>query len=174
VAVDSKYKFIVAQGVTNAGSDLGLLGPTALAAKEALGVPTIQAVADKGYYQGEDLKACEQAGIETYVARPQRGAAVREGHFRKEEFAYDAARDVYHSPRGQELRPRYRLGEDRLIYCNREACGECPLRSRCTTRARSVHPANARRPRVWGGQSAWRRPERGGGSKPWVSLEPRR
>jgi hypothetical protein len=44
------------------------LGPTALAAKEALGVETLQAVADKGYYQSEDLKACEQAGIETYAA----------------------------------------------------------------------------------------------------------
>jgi hypothetical protein len=146
VAVDSKYKLIVAQEVTNAGSNLGLLGPTALVAKEALGVETIQAVADKGYYQSEDLKACEQAGIETYVARPQRGPAVREGHFRKEEFAYDPARDVYHCPDGQELQPRYRLGEDRLIYCNREACRDCALGSRRTTNAyrqisRWVHEA---------------------------------
>jgi transposase len=118
VAVDSKYKLIVAQEVTNAGSDLGLLGPTAQAAKAALGVETIQAVADKGYYQSEDLKSCEEAGIETYVARPQRGPAVREGHFRKEEFVYDAARDAYHCPGGQDLRLRYRLGEDRLIYCD--------------------------------------------------------
>ena len=34
---------------------------------------TIQAVADRGYYKGEDIQACEDAGIEAYVARPQRG-----------------------------------------------------------------------------------------------------
>jgi transposase len=133
VAVDSKHKLIVAQQVTNAGSDLGLLGPTALAAKEALGVESIQAVADKGYYQSEDLKACEQAGVETYVARPQRGAAVHAGRFRKEEFVYDAQSDTYRCPAHQILRPEYRyLKEGRVIYCNRAACRGCALKARCT------------------------------------------
>jgi hypothetical protein len=49
-------------------------------------VERIDAVADKGYYKGEDLQACEDVGIEAYVARPQRGSAVRDGLFRKEEF----------------------------------------------------------------------------------------
>jgi transposase len=61
VAVDAKHKLIVEQHVTNAGSDLGLLAPTAGAAKEVLGVERIEAVADKGYYKGEDIQACEEA-----------------------------------------------------------------------------------------------------------------
>ena len=89
VAFDAKHKLIVEQHVTNAGSDLGLLAPTAGAAKEVLGVERIDAVADRGYYKGEDIQACEDAGIEAYVARPQRGSAVRDGLFRKEEFRYD-------------------------------------------------------------------------------------
>ncbi len=48
VAVDAKHKLIVAHEVTNEGSDLGLLAQTAGAAKDALGVETIQAVADRG------------------------------------------------------------------------------------------------------------------------------
>src|SRR5271156_1681426 len=98
VAVDAKHKLIVAQEVTNAGSDLGLLAQTAGAAKEVLGVLRLDAVADKGYYKGEDIQACEEAGIDAYVARPQRGSAVSHGLFRKEEFRYDAGSDTYLAP----------------------------------------------------------------------------
>ena len=133
---EAKHKLIVEQEVTNAGSDLGLLAPTATAAKEALEADKIKAVADSGYYKGEDIAACEAAGIEAYVPRPQRGFAVREGLFRKEEFHYDAQNDVYVCPGNQQLHPRYRSsgGEhDRIYYCNRDACRHCELKSRCTT-----------------------------------------
>jgi transposase len=136
VAVDSKHKLIVEQEVTNAGTDLGLLAPTAAAAKEVLGADQIKVVADSGYYKGEDIAACEAAGIEAYVPRPQRGFAVREGLFRKEEFHYDAQNDVYICPGSQQLHRRYRSsgGEhDRIYYCNRDACRHCELKSRCTT-----------------------------------------
>ena len=136
VAVDTKHKLIAAFEVTNAGSDLGLLAQTASAAKEALGVETIQAVADRGYYKGEDIQACEDAGIEAYVARPQRGSAVHDGLFRKDEFSYDPTADTYTCPGKQVLRPLYRStdnGVERRHYVNRKACGECALRSRCTS-----------------------------------------
>jgi transposase len=136
VAVDSKHKLIVEQDVTNAGSDLGLLAPTASGAKEMLEAEQIKVVADRGYYKGEDIAACEAVGIEAYVARPQRGSAVREGLFRKEEFHYDVQNDVYICPGNQQLHPRYRStnGEhDRIYYCNRDACRHCELKSRCTT-----------------------------------------
>jgi transposase len=100
VAVDSKHKLIVEQEVTNAGTDLGLLAPTATAVKEVLGAEQIKVVADSGYYKGEDIAACEAAGIE-----PQRGFAVREGLFRKEEFHYDSQNDVYICPGNQQLHP---------------------------------------------------------------------
>ena len=57
----------------------GLLTETATAAKEALGVETIDAVADKGYFKTEDIEACEKAGIVPYVPRPQRGPRSRPG-----------------------------------------------------------------------------------------------
>jgi transposase len=135
VAVDAKNKLIVAQEVTNAGSDLGLLAQTAGAAKEVLGVEQIDAVADKGYYKGEDIQACEEAGINAYVARPQRGSAVSNDLFRKEEFRYDAGSDTYLCPGEQRLEPRYHSvvkGHALVNYCNHEACRTCPIRRRCT------------------------------------------
>ena len=68
VAVDSKHKLIVEQEVTNAGTDLGLLAPTASAAKEVLEVEQIKVVADSGYYKGEDIAACEAGrGFAAYL-----------------------------------------------------------------------------------------------------------
>ena len=82
--MDAKHKLIVEQAVSNQVLDVGLLAQTAQAAKEALGVDQIDAVADRGYYKVEDIEACEKAGIVPFP-RPQRGAAVREGLFRKDE-----------------------------------------------------------------------------------------
>jgi len=97
----------VAFEVTEAGNDLGLLAQAAGAAKDALGVDTIEVAADRGYYKGEDIQVCEQAGITAYVARPQRGSVVRDDLFHKEEFAYDAETDTYRCPNQQRLQRMY-------------------------------------------------------------------
>ena len=149
VAVDAKHKLIVEQHVTNAGSDLGLLAQTAGAARELLGVERIDAVADKGYYKGEDIAACEMVGVIPYVARPQRGAAVFEGRFAKEEFAYDAAGDFYLCPGSHRLDPVQRSERSRhrsIHYSNRHACRDCPLKPQCTG-------GSARRIERWEGEA---------------------
>ena len=40
-----------------------------------------------------------------HVPRPQRGAAVKNGFFRKDEFRYDAKQNAYICPAGQALTP---------------------------------------------------------------------
>ena len=82
---------------------MGLLTQTATPAKEVLGVGTIAVVADRGYFKIEDIEACEKAGMEPYVPRPQRGPSVKAGLFRKDEFQYDADSDSYVCPAGQHL-----------------------------------------------------------------------
>jgi transposase len=134
VAIDAKHKLIVEQHVTNAGSDLGLLAQTAGAARELLGVERINAVADMGYYKGEDIAACEDAGVTPYVARPRRGAAVREGRFAKDEFRYDLAGDFYRCPGGHHLAPVQRSeknGHRSIHYSNMDACRGCALKPQC-------------------------------------------
>ena len=135
IAVDVKHKLIVEQQVTNQVVDMGLLTQTAEPAKEVLGVETIAVVADKGYFKIEDIEACEQAGIEPYVPRPQRGPSVKAGLFRKDEFQYDAASDSYVCPAGRCLHPYSSSplrGLKKINYVNKPACDDCAIRSRCT------------------------------------------
>ncbi len=135
VAVDTKHKLIVEQQVTNQVLDMGLLTETAEPAKEILGVEQIAVVADRGYFKIEDIEACEKAGMEPYVPRPQRGPSVRAGLFRKDEFAYDPETDTVICPGGQRLQPyssSLLRGLKKINYVNKQACRDCPLRSRCT------------------------------------------
>jgi transposase len=135
IAVDVKHKLIVEQQVTNQVVDMGLLTQTAEPAKEVLGVETIAVVADKGYFKIEDIEACETAGIEPYVPRPQRGPSVKAGLFRKDEFQYDAASDSYICPAGRRLHPyssSLLRGLKKINYVNKLACDDCAIRSRCT------------------------------------------
>ena len=135
VAVDVKHKLIVEQQVTNQVLDMGLLTQTAAPAKEVLGVETIAIVADRGYFKIEDIEACETAGMEPYVPRPQRGPSVRAGLFRKDEFQYDAASDSFVCPARQRLHPyssSLLRGLNKINYTNKLACDDCTIRSRCT------------------------------------------
>ena len=142
VTVDTKHKLIVEQQVTNQVVDMGLLTQTAEPAKEVLDVEKIAVVADKGYFKIEDIEACEKAGIEPYVPRPQRGPSVKAGLFRKDEFQYDAVSDSFLCPAGQRLHAySFSLlrGLKKINYANKLACDDCAIRSRCTgSRFRTV------------------------------------
>lgn len=141
IAVDDKHKLIVASEVVNDGNDAGQLHEMAKAAKEALGVEKLEALADAGYYNATALKACEDDGIVAYVPEPDRTARLEaQGRFSHEDFSYDAAADAYRCPAGELLQrtERCQRSRDRLLirYMSRKAvCDACPLRSRCVTEA---------------------------------------
>lgn len=133
--VDSKHKLIVAYEVTNEGNDLGQLALMAQQAKEALQVEELTVLADGGYYEGNGLKECEQAGVTAYVPQPQSGEAKRRGIFEQKQFRYDQQRDLYVCPQGEELRLRSKTearGKQFKVY-KTKACVGCPLRAQCTT-----------------------------------------
>ena len=136
IAVDAKHKLIAEQEVTNQVLDYGHLTCTAKAAKDMLGVETLEVVADRGYFQAEDIEACEQAGMTPFVPKPDRGPAKREGLFPKEAFTYDAEKDGYHCPGGQFLRFRgtgeLRDGVERRTYTGYGVCPGCALKAQCT------------------------------------------
>lgn len=141
LAVDVKHKLIAEQEVSSQVVDMGLLTQTTQAAMDNLGVEQIEVVADRGYVKVEDIEACENAGITAYVPKPLRGAAVREGFFSKDEFRYDAEKDVCVCPARQHLSPRYekKTRDLKLFeYCNREACRPCDLKAHCSHGYRRV------------------------------------
>jgi transposase len=138
IAVDDRHKLIVASEVVNDGNDNGQLHAMALAAKQALGVETLRALADVGYYNGETLKACETDAIVAYVPQANRNKRLAgQGRFTLEAFVYDATADVYRCPAGTLLRPMKGYKQDvtgklQIRYASlRSVCKACPLRLKC-------------------------------------------
>jgi transposase len=132
-AVDSKHQLIIANDVTNDAGDRNWLSPMALQAKDILGGP-FDAVADVGYYHGEESKTCLEAGITPYVARPVTSANQKLGLFSKEDFTYDGATDTYQCPAGARLTFRFATVElgRHIRYYATSACRACPLKPQCT------------------------------------------
>src|SRR4029078_12535246 len=70
VAVDTENHLIVAHEVTNAGSDRAQLANMAQKAKAVFGAETLEAVADRGYFNSNEILACEEAGITVTLPKP--------------------------------------------------------------------------------------------------------
>jgi transposase len=145
IAVDEKHKLIVASEVVNDGNDSGQLYNVAKAAKEELGAEKLTALADTGYYNCHELKACEDDGIVAYVPPAKRTAQMEaQGRISHEEFVYDAENDVYCCPAGQLLRPTgghkvTTAGRVDIRYRSRKSdCDGCALRSRCLSAKSSM------------------------------------
>lgn len=138
-AVDDKHALIVASEVVNDGNDTRQLDKMAAAAKEALEVKTLQAVADMGYYNGPALKSCEEQDIVAYVPLPERDSRLAaQGRFTHEEFVYEGETDSYRCPAAERLlrtkTPRQNGDRVEIRYVSRKAvCDACPLRLRCVT-----------------------------------------
>ena len=133
--IDSKHKLIVAYEVTNEGNDLGQLANMAEQGKQALGVAELTVLSDGGYFEGEKIKECEARGIDTYLPVPQSGAATSRGLFPASQFTYQAERDLYICPQGEELTFRGQgKGSNKKEYrlYRTTACGACALRAQCT------------------------------------------
>ena len=132
--VDSKHKLIAAYEVTNQGNDLGQLAKMGKQGQEALGVKEVTVLADGGYFDGNTIKECEEAGITTYLPLPHSKATSR-GLFAIEEFTYNEPRDCYVCPQGESLTfcaKEQANNKEYRIY-RTHACGRCPLRTQCTT-----------------------------------------
>lgn len=134
-AVDTENHLIVAHEVTNVGTDRHQLSNMAEQARTEMGVETLDAVADRGYYEGEEIKACEEAGITVTLPKPQTSGAKAAGRFGKQDFVYVAAEDVYRCPAGERLTYRFTGEEDgkKLRRYWTSACQTCALKAQCTT-----------------------------------------
>jgi transposase len=106
-AVDAKHYLIVTHEVTNDGVDRDQLSAMAKQAREAMGVEKLSAVADRGYFKGEEILACHEAGITVFVPKTLTSGATADGRFGKGDFIYDAAKSEYRCPAGESLIWRY-------------------------------------------------------------------
>ena len=134
-AVDVDSHLIVAHEVTNAGSDRQQLAAMATQAKSQLETDELHVLADRGYYRSEELLACEQADIQTYVPKPLTSNNKAKGQFDRSDFRYVAADDEYECPAGQRLIYRFTTTESNKVLRRywSSACPRCPIKTECTT-----------------------------------------
>ena len=134
-AVDARNHLIVAHEVTNIGHDRDQLSKMAEQAREGIGHDALTVVADRGYFKGEEILACDQAGITPYVPKPLTSGAKAEGRFGKQDFVYIVEDDEYRCPAGERLTWRFDNLEHGLTLRNYWAsnCASCPMKPQCTT-----------------------------------------
>jgi len=131
IAVDDRHGLIVHHAVTQDVSDQNQLAAVAQRAKEELGCDTLQAVADSGYADAEQIKHCEDAGITPFVPHP-RSTNTKGDFFPKSQFVYEPEPDQYRCPAGEIL--RFHSTSDKKQATNYVGvnCAGCTLKSRCT------------------------------------------
>jgi hypothetical protein len=135
IAVDVRNHLIIEQEVTNQGHDRAQLEGMAKRSREALGGGALTVLADRGYYDGEQIRACEEAGIATLVPKPITSNSRAEGRFDKRDFVYDTKRDEYRCPAGERAIFRFNSTEKGMTIRKywSSACPGCALQPRCTT-----------------------------------------
>ncbi len=154
-AVDVDHHLIVAHEVTNAGSDRRQLTRMAKQAIAVTQTNSLNVLADRGYYNGQELRSCEQNNIVTYVPNSVTSPNKAKGQFDRSEFHYLAKDDEYECPAGERLTYRFTRREDdkeiRRYWSS--SCPTCPIRAQCTTGkhrrvSRWVHEAVIERARA--------------------------
>ena len=135
VAVDTEHHLIIAHEVTNIGTDRAQLANMGHQAKAALGVDKLEAVADRGYYSGDEILACERSGISVTLPKPMKSGAALDGRYGKQDFVYLVNEDAYRCPAGEKLTHRWTTHDKGHVlrkYAT-PACRACALKAQCTT-----------------------------------------
>ncbi len=139
--VDAKNCLIVHFENTNTNDRKALSG-LAIETKKQLNKETIEALADKGYHNGEELDLCAKNGITTYVAVPDspRSCEIPTPDYYGDKFIYDSKKDVYICPQKKILKGSgrwYTKGngskyENQVKHYKTSACKSCPVKALCT------------------------------------------
>jgi hypothetical protein len=134
--VDGKHHMIADFDIAGRSDGKGNLHNMSDKAKEILGVEKITNLADKGYYDGEDIAACESSGTSCLVAKPKPGGAKKAEGFTRSDFIYDSEKDCYECPCQNPMKhmrdQKHSDGKVYRVYANYAACGRCPKKQECT------------------------------------------
>jgi hypothetical protein len=133
--VDTKHHMIVAHDVTNRGHDRQQLAPMAQQAGQAIGNEYLTALADRGYFNGEQIRECERNGIATLVPKPFTSNNKAAGLFDKHDFVYIPESNEYRCPAGERAIWRCTSVENGLTLHRywSSACRQCQLKAQCTS-----------------------------------------
>lgn len=103
--------------------------------RDATGCKEITLLADRGYYSGDEVLACEGTGVLPCIPKTLTSGNAKRGRFTVQDFIYDAENDRYSCPAGKHL-TKGKVRSDRRDnidqYRNLTACATCALKPRCT------------------------------------------
>lgn len=104
-------------------------------AKAAMGTKKLTALADRGYFKGEEILACKEEDIAAYVPKSLTSNNTAKGLFDKRDFQYFAKDDEYLCPAGERAIWRFAREEKGLLIHRywSSACPDCPIKAKCTT-----------------------------------------
>jgi transposase len=134
-AVEAEHHLIVAHEVTNVGHDRAQLASMATTAKAEMQADQLTVIADCGYFEGDEILACDEAGITPLVPKPLTSRAKAEGRYAKQDFVYEPGTDIYRCPAGEQLTRRFtsvEAGKTMHIYWA-NGCEACVQKGQCTT-----------------------------------------
>jgi len=143
-AVDVQHHLIIAHEVTTQNTDRSQLFSMSNKAREEMGCEGLDVIADRGYYKGAEIKACEDAGITTYIPKTYTSGNRAKGLYVKSDFRYFKQEDVYRCPAGETLKWRMTTvekGQNLHRYWSSN-CQTCHLKAKCT-------PSKERRVTRW-------------------------
>jgi len=139
-ATDARHKLLVAME-TGDVNDTAALSPMVEQVQQNISKKKFDALGDKGYHSGRELKACEELGVKTYIS-PKGSASPRsKKHYPIERFVYNKKQDSYTCPAGEILHTNGRYYQKslkngrksyRVKHYKTRACEGCPLRAECT------------------------------------------
>ena len=144
IVVDSKNKLIVAQEVTQDGNDTAQLSSMLAKAQDVLQSENLTALADSGYFEGGQIKTCEENNLTVYVAVPDKTKRIAAlGRFTREQFSYDAEKNAYTCPQQKTLTVSgnpFKKGNKTFSRYQSQAgdCSGCPLHEQCLSEKSSL------------------------------------
>ena len=146
--IDSKHKLIIAHEVTHDCNDVKQLLPMVEQTRAIIGQNELTVVADSGYYNPEQIKACQDLGITPYVAIPDKSKAIEaQGRYTRDQFQYNGEQNYYRCPAGQRLdqqgAPYNKRGKTLIRYTSKPSdCRQCEHKTHCLTEKARVKQIN--------------------------------
>lgn len=137
ISVDEENQIIVGQHLSQNANDKKEVEAALEKIKDAAGGLPAKMSMDNGYESGNNLETIAGAGIDAYVATGKENkkskSALEETNRKitKSDFRYDAERDRFICPQGEELAAKSEIKSGKIYAANKETCCSCEYRKRC-------------------------------------------
>jgi transposase len=135
-AVDDKHNLIIHSEVSQSPVDTNELKPAVEAVKREFDIDSLNALADKGFYNPKDILHLEKNGVTCYIPKPKNKSKIADENYHLDKFSYSKETNTYICPMGHILSKTSETEKNGIlyfIYTNKNACKDCNKRDKCTS-----------------------------------------